>query len=271
VSERAAPVELPSDRDLEDSAPAREPLNLTVVLGTVIGLAAVVGGQLWEGGSVVALANGPAFIIVLGGTLGAIIVQTNGRDLLQALRMAAWLIHPPSSNPDEVTQKFVSFARVARREGLLSLETAIAHETDPFLRSGLQLLVDGTEPGSIRDAMDVDLHTREQRDLAGAKVYESMGGYCPTIGIIGAVLGLIHVMSNLADQSLLGDGIAAAFVATIYGVGFANLVFLPVGNRLKSMVAERCHWREMVIEGVTSIAQGENPRHIEVRLGSYVS
>tara|TARA_Y100001934_G_scaffold240709_1_gene295215 strand:+ start:1324 stop:1860 length:537 start_codon:yes stop_codon:yes gene_type:complete len=108
-------------------------------------------------------------------------------------------------------------------------------------------------------------------DLAGAKVYESMGGYCPTIGIIGAVLGLIHVVANLADQSALRDGIAAAFVATIYGVGFANLVFLPVGNRLKAIVADRCHWREMVIEGVTSIAQGENPRHIETRLGSYIS
>lgn len=270
MSERASASELELGGESSDSKP-RAPINLTVVLGTVVGFAAVVGGQLWEGGSVAALFNGPAFIIVLGGTLGAIIVQTNGRDLLQALRMTLWLVQPPTGNPQELTQKFVGFARTARREGLLSLEDAIEKENDTFLRSGLQLLVDGSEPSAIRDAMDVDLYTREQRDLAGAKVYESMGGYCPTIGIIGAVLGLIHVMANLADQSALGDGIAAAFVATIYGVGFANLVFLPVGNRLKAIVADRCHWREMVIEGVTSIAQGENPRHIETRLGSYIS
>ena len=141
---------------------------------------------------------------------------------------------------------------------------------DPFARKGLQLLIDGSEPESIRSILDVEVGTKEHFDLQAANIYESMGGYSPTIGIIGAVMGLIHVMGNLSDPSRLGSGIAVAFVATIYGVGSANLVFLPLAKKLKNIVHEQMQYRDMIIEGVVSIAEGENPRNIETKLHGYL-
>ena len=162
------------------------------------------------------------------------------------------------------------WSNIARKEGLLGLEQVVEEESDPFSQKGLQLLVDGSEPETIRATLEVDLGAREQRDTRAAKVYEGMGGYCPTIGIIGAVMGLIHVMGNLADPSKLGGGIAVAFVATIYGVVLANLIFLPAANNLKGVVSDQAQFREMVIEGIVAIAEGENPRNIEVRLLGYI-
>lgn len=159
---------------------------------------------------------------------------------------------------------------VARKEGLLGLEAVADAEPDPYARKGLQLLVDGAEPESIRSILEVDLYTQEARDIQAAKVFESMGGYAPTIGIIGAVMGLIHVMGNLADPSMLGSGIAVAFVATIYGVGFANLLLLPMGNKLKSIALRQSRYREMLLEGILSIAEGENPRSIELKLQGFM-
>ena len=153
----------------------------------------------------------------------------------------------------------------------MGLETYAEEETDPFARKGLQLLVDGGEPESIRAALEVELGVREQKDMQAAKVYDGLGGYCPTVGIIGAVMGLIHVMGNLADPSKLGGGIAVAFVATIYGVGLANLLFLPAANKLKNLITQQTHFREMVVEGIVAIAEGENPRNIENRLLGYVT
>ena len=159
---------------------------------------------------------------------------------------------------------------VARKDGLLGLESIADLEVDHFSRKGLQLLVDGAEPEAIRSIMEVDLITQEGRDLQAAKVYEGMGGYAPTIGIIGAVMGLIHVMGNLADPSQLGSGIAVAFVATIYGVGLANLLLIPIGNKLKSVVLRQSRYREMLLEGILSIAEGENPRSIELKLQGFI-
>jgi chemotaxis protein MotA len=146
----------------------------------------------------------------------------------------------------------------------------LERETDPFLRKGLQLVIDGSEPESIRSILEVELDTREAVDLRAAKVFEGMGIYAPTLGIIGAVLGLMAVMQNLADPSKLGHGIAAAFTATVYGIGLANLLFLPVANKLKTVVSAQTHVREMLLEGMISIAQGENPRAIEAKLAGYL-
>ena len=155
---------------------------------------------------------------------------------------------------------------------LMPTPTALSTgEIDPFARKGLQLLVDGSEPEVIRRVMEVEMDAKEHLDVQSAKVYEAMGGYSPTIGIIGAVMGLIHVMENLADPSKLGGGIATAFVATIYGVGLANLIFLPVANKLKSRVHANMQIQEMMVEGVISIAEGENPRNIETKLQGFVS
>jgi chemotaxis protein MotA len=164
----------------------------------------------------------------------------------------------------------VEWSHVARKQGLLGLEPAVEDERDVFLRKGLQLVVDGSEPETIRSILEVELDTRESADNRAAKVFEGMGIYSPTLGIIGAVLGLMAVMQNLADPSKLGHGIAAAFTATVYGIGLANLLFLPVANKLKTVIAAQSHLREMIIEGLISIAQGENPRNIEAKLSGYL-
>lgn len=176
---------------------------------------------------------------------------------------------PVKLQPEENAEKIVNWSNIARREGLLGLEAIAEEEEDPFARKGLQLLVDGGEPEVIRAILEVEIDNKEYQDIQAAKVFDGMGGYSPTIGIIGAVMGLIHVMNNLADPSKLGGGIATAFVATIYGVGFANLLFLPMANKLKSQVHNQTRFREMLVEGVISIAEGENPRNIETRLQGY--
>jgi chemotaxis protein MotA len=177
---------------------------------------------------------------------------------------------PPAVERDAMIKRMVEWSNTARKQGLLGLESLIDRERDDFVRKGLQLVVDGSEPDIIRNVLEVDLHTREQADTRAAKVFEGMGIYSPTLGIIGAVLGLMAVMQNLADPAKLGHGIAAAFVATIYGIGLANLFFLPVAGKLKGIVAEQTQVREMVIEGVVSIVLGENPRAIESKLHGYV-
>ena len=163
----------------------------------------------------------------------------------------------------------MEWSNIARKEGLLGLEDIAENETNPFSQKGLQLLVDGSEPEVIRRVLEVELDAKEHINTQAAKVFENMGGYCPTIGIIGAVMGLIHVMQNLADPSKLGSGIAVAFVATIYGVGLANLIFLPVAGKLKAQIHAQSQLYEMIIEGIISIAEGENPRNIETKLRGF--
>ena len=241
------------------------------ILGLFVGFAAILFGQHLEGGNLGSLVNGPAMLIVMGGTIGAIMVQSPLATFMRAMRMVGWVFVPPLQSTQEAIERIVGWSQVARKEGLLGLESVADDEPDMFAQKGLQLLVDGGEPETIRATLEVDLNAREQRDIQAAKVFEGMGGYCPTIGIIGAVMGLIHVMGNLADPSKLGGGIAVAVVATIYGVALANLVFLPAANKLKSVVGEQSQFREMLIEGIVAIAEGENPRNIEVRLLGYLN
>ncbi|MEJ2344750.1 MAG: flagellar motor protein [Gammaproteobacteria bacterium] len=245
-------------------------MDILTIVGVVVAIGAIIGGNMLEGGHVESLMQLTAFIIVLGGTLGAILVQTPMSVFFRALRILLWLVFPPKLKAQEAIEKIVSWSNIARKEGLLGLESITETEEDAFARKGLQLLVDGSEPETIRGILEVELATKEHGDTQSAKVFESMGGYSPTIGILGAVMGLIHVMNNLADPSKLGGGIAVAFVATIYGVGSANLFFLPMSNKLKSVIHDQTQFREMVIEGIISIAEGENPRNIESKLQGYV-
>lgn len=245
------------------------PMDLLSVAGITMAVAAIVGGQLLEGGHLSSLANGPAFVIVAGGTMGAILLQAPLPVVKRALRRLAWIFAPPITSSEDVVAKIIGWSHIARKEGLLGLENLIEQETDAFSAKGLQLLVDGNEPDGIRHAMDVELTIREDAEFQAARLFESMAGYAPTIGIIGAVLGLIHVMENLAEPEKLGAGIAAAFVATVYGVGLANLLFLPVANKLKSVIHEQSRAKEMIIEGLIAIAHGENPRSIESRLRGF--
>jgi chemotaxis protein MotA len=239
------------------------------MLGILLALVAIIGGNILEGGHASSLVQLTAFVIVGGGTLGAVMVQTPIQTFVRAMKIVPWVLMPVKLRPEEAADKIVNWSNIARREGLLGLEAIAEEEPDQFARKGLQLLVDGSEPEVIRSILEVEIDTKEHRDIQAAKVFDGMGGYSPTIGIIGAVMGLIHVMNNLADPSKLGSGIATAFVATIYGVGFANLLFLPMANKLKSQVHSQTLFREMIVEGVISIAEGENPRNIETKLQGY--
>ena len=244
-------------------------MDILSLIGVVLGFAAIIGGNFLEGGHVNALVNGPAALIVIGGTLGAATLQTPKSIFVRAMRMFIWVIKPPKDDFDVSLRKILDWASTARRNGLLGLEKIAANEPNQYARKGLQLLVDGKEPEQIRVYMELELTSRERRNLEAAKVYDAMGGYAPTIGIIGAVMGLIHVMGSLADPSMLGSGIAVAFVSTIYGVGVANLFFIPIANKLRAYARHESHVREMLIEGLLAISEGENPRSIGEKLKGF--
>ncbi len=245
-------------------------MDILTLVGFAFAILAIVVGSILKGAGLKALVSGAAFMIVVVGTLAAIFIHTPLNVFRHGMRMFVWVIRPPDMNARALISRFVEWSQLARKQGLLGLESSIDRELDPFVKKGLQLVVDGTEPEQIRALMDVELSVREHADLGGAKVFEGMGIYSPTLGIIGAVLGLMAVMQNLADPSKLGAGIAAAFTATVYGIGLANLLFLPASAKLKAIVAQQTQVREMTIEGFISIAMGESPRAIESKLLGYL-
>jgi chemotaxis protein MotA len=244
-------------------------MDVLSLIGIIMAFVAIIGGNYLEGGHLGALANGPAALIVLGGTVGAALLQSPMSAFKRAMHTVVWILFPPRIDMAGGIDRVVNWSLTARKEGLLGLEGVADTEPDNYSRKGLQLLVDGVEPQAIRSVLEVDYMTQESRDIEAAKVFESMGGYAPTIGIIGAVMGLIHVMGNLADPAQLGNGIAVAFVATIYGVASANLVLLPIASKLKAIAMRQSLYREMLLEGILSIAEGENPRSIELKLQGF--
>jgi chemotaxis protein MotA len=245
-------------------------MDVLSLIGIILAFVAIVGGNFLEGGSLNALLNGPAALIVIGGTLAAALLQTPLNAFARSLVIVRWIIFPPRIDLARGIDNVVTWSLIARKDGLLGLESVADTELDLYARKGLQLLVDGAEPEAIRSILEVDFLTQEGRDIQAAKVFECMGGYAPTIGIIGAVMGLIHVMGNLANPSQLGSGIAVAFIATIYGVASANLVLLPTANKLKAIAHRQARYREMMLEGILSIAEGENPRSIELKLQGFM-
>jgi len=240
------------------------------VLGLLIGVLAIVGGQLLEGGSIGSLSQPTALLIVVGGTLGAVMLQSPFATFKRGMRMVKWVWFPPVVNHQQLIQQVSNWSQVSRREGLLALEGMINQLKDDFAKKGLQLLVDGAEPERLREVLEVEINTFEDEMRLSAKIWDAAGGYSPTIGILGAVMGLIQVMENLSEPSKLGAGIAVAFVATIYGVGLANLVYLPMANKLKAHIARLVVQREMIVDGLIGIANGDNPRIIESRLKGYI-
>lgn len=240
------------------------------VIGAILAITALLLGSVLKGAGLSGLWSPAAFVIVILGTLAAILLQTPLPIFRRAMKMFRWVFQPPAHDRRAVIAQIVEWSTTARKQGLLGLEAQVQAQADPFLRKGLQMVVDGVEPESIRQMLEIELYGQSSRDLAAAKVFEGMGIYAPTLGIIGAVLGLMAVMKNLADPSKLGHGIAAAFTATIYGIGTANLALLPMANKLKGLVNAQTEEREMIVEGLIAIAQGENPRNIEARLNGYV-
>jgi chemotaxis protein MotA len=245
-------------------------MDLTTIFGLLIALLCVLGGQALEGGHIGSILQPTAAIIVIGGTIGAVIVQFPGFVLLNAVKDFRKLFMPDKDGAAEALATIVSLANKARRDGLVSIEKEVQGIQDSFMRRGLELAVDGTDAKVLRNALEMELGHYEEEGEGGPKVLEAAGGYAPTVGIIGAVLGLIHVMENLSDPSKLGGGIAVAFVATVYGVGLANLFFLPMATKLKLRLREQVVRMELVIEGVCSLAEGENPRLIERKLSVLV-
>lgn len=245
-------------------------MDILTVIGIVLALGAILGGQVLEGGHIGSILQLTAFIIVAGGTVGACMIQFPMAVFAKAMKMASWVVMPPHESPEQTISQVLDWSNAARKGGLLALEPIVDGISDPFTKKGLQMLIDGAEPDKLRTVLEVELEAREYMQTQAAKVFEAAGGYCPTIGIIGAVLGLIHVMENLADPSALGGGIAVAFVATIYGVGLANLFFLPMASKLKSIIHHQVVAKQVLIEGLISIAEGENPRLIESKLQGYL-
>ena len=243
-------------------------MDIFSLIGLLLALVALVGGSILKGAGLSSLWSSAAFVIVILGTIAAILVHTPPPVFKRALSIARWVIRPPGNDGEALIAEIVDWSNIARKQGLLGLEPLVNQQDDPFLKKGLQMLVDGVEPEAIRHMMEIDLNGQEHQDLAAAKVFEAMGIYAPTLGIIGAVFGLIAVMKNLADPSKLGHGIAAAFTATIYGIASANLFFLPIASKLKSVIGGRSREQEMIIEGLIAIAQGENPRNIEAKLAN---
>jgi chemotaxis protein MotA len=245
-------------------------MDILSIIGILVSVGAILLGNLLDGGAVGSLINGPAFIIVLGGTLGATLLQFPLAIFIRSLEMLLWVIKPGKVNFEVQISRIVSWSLLVRKKGLLALDSLIDNEKDPFVKKGLQLLVDGNEAHIISDILELEMITKENRDYQAARLYEAMGGYAPTIGILGAVMGLIHVMENLADPALLGKGIATAFVATIYGVASANLIFLPIANKLKAHIFTDNQAKEMISVGIIAIARNENPKNIEYKLDGYL-
>lgn len=241
------------------------------LIGLLIGLGGIVGGQLLEGGALSFLFQGAAFLIVFGGTVGAVMLQSPIKVFVSGIKMGGWVFVTPPLSPQKLVYQITAWSSLARKDGILALEPQIAASKDKFVKKGLQLLVDGNSAEKIREVLEVDVQTYEQLRWQSARVWESAAGYSPTIGILGAVLGLIHIMQNLSEPSKLGGGIAVAFVSTIYGVGLANLVFLPMANKLKMLILQQVMVREILMDGLAAIANGENPRFVENKLQGYIS
>lgn len=239
--------------------------------GVFLGLGGIVGGLLLEGGNLSQVVQPTAALIVFGGTMGAVLIQFPMPVVLRALRSLAHVFVEPKRNPEAMVRELVQYANKARREGIVSLDADLAKIEEPFLKKSLMLAVDGTEPQELRKMMELEFDNQAEHEEQTPQVFESAGGFSPTIGIIGAVLGLIQVMQHLDKIDEVGRGIAVAFVATIYGVGAANLLFLPSAGKLKIRIREEQVIREMTLEGVVSILEGMNPRMLETKLLGFLA
>lgn len=240
------------------------------ILGLSIALLAIMAGQTLDGGTLFSLLQPAAFVVVFFGTLGAVLLQSKWSDVKQAMRQLRYVFIRPRDDRLKLAQRIQHWSLQTRKEGVLALEGDVMREKEPFIRKGLQLVHDGVVPERIREVCAIDMYYFESEQRNVVKVWTAAGGYAPTVGILGAVLGLIHVMENLADPSKIGSGIAVAFVATLYGVAFANLLFIPIANKLKYHLQVEMSRREMLLNAWVSIARGENPTIVSERLDAYL-
>ncbi|MDP3089254.1 MAG: flagellar motor protein [Nitrospira sp.] len=245
-------------------------MDIATILGIVLSIGSIIGGQALEGGHLSSIMQLTAFIIVAGGTIGACCVQNPLSVVLKSLGSLGMVFGNTPVDTKGTIKLILDLATVSRKQGLLALEGKLKDIKDPFFKKGVQLIVDGTDPKAVHEILEIEVEHHEEAGVKAAKVWEAAGGYAPTVGILGAVLGLIHVMENLADPSKLGGGIAVAFVATVYGVGLANLFFLPFANKIKMKLKEESGARNIIIMGLVGLAQGENPRLLQEKLESFL-
>jgi chemotaxis protein MotA len=240
-------------------------MDKSTLIGLTLAFGAVLGSVLIEGGSLAALLNVPAAVLVFGGTLGAAMMSFPFSAAISFPKYLMRCFFEPPISTEQIVETFVRLADKARREGLLALE-AEASELDPFCRKGVLLVVDGSDSSLVREVLETEVSAMERRHKAGYALLEAMGGFAPTMGIIGTVMGLVNVLSKLEDPSELGHSIATAFIATLYGVGTANLIWLPLGHKLKEKSAEEVWLKEITIEGIMSVQAGDNPRMVREKL-----
>ena len=244
-------------------------MDITTIIGIIVGIGGILVGQILEGGNIGQLMQITAAFIVFGGTLGAIVASFPQEDLINACKFLKIAFFNKEFDPKSVINEIVGYAQKARKEGVIALEKDAKNASDIILKMGLESVSDGADPVLVRDMLETKLSQFEEELKRGAKVWESAGGYSPTIGIIGAVLGLIQVMQNLSDPSKLGAGIAVAFVATVYGVGFANLIAIPFSSKIKLKAEKDFLIKTIMIEGILAIQAGESPALIERKLYAY--
>lgn len=245
-------------------------MQMTAVLGLIIGIGCVVIGNSLEGGSVFALLQIASAFIVFGGTLGATMLSNRVEDLRLALTyLKKVFAGNETGERNAIAAEIMQAATLARRESVLALETKLAKFSDPFMRTVYRFVIDGVDPDVLRKVFQEEIAVNERRKMAAAKVWSDAGGFAPTIGIIGAVLGLISIMAHLADTEMLGQGIGVAFVATIYGVASANLIFIPIANKLRALIRFRAETEHMILEGALSVITGLNPYLIEQKLRAF--
>jgi len=259
---------MPEDKAAASKKSGAKP-DLATLGGLILAIGGILGGLVMEGGKVRDVAQITAAIIVLCGTIGSVMVTTPMHTLIGAAKKLILVFMDRDQSPHTMIEEIITYAAKARKSGIVSLEQEANAIQDPFLRKALNLAVDGTDLDVIRKTMELEISLEEHHGEAEAKVFEAAGGYAPTIGIIGAVLGLIQVMKNLANIEEVGHGIAVAFVATVYGVGTANIFFLPAGNKLKARLQKVIQNRELMLEGVAGIVEGLNPKLIRSKLEAY--
>jgi chemotaxis protein MotA len=241
-------------------------MDFTTIGGLILGFGGILLGQALEGGHIGSIMQDTAAIIVLAGTFGAVMVAFPLKDFVRGMKMFGMALTEKKNDLPALAHDIVELASVARRDGVLALEGKLAEIKDPFLKKALGYVVDGVDASVTRSSLEAAIDAENEENTVGAKVWESLGGFSPTIGIIGAVLGLIHVMENLSDPSKLGGGIAVAFVATVYGVATANLIYLPIATKLKRKLAIAMERKVLITEGVLAIQEGLNPRVLEEKL-----
>jgi chemotaxis protein MotA len=246
-------------------------MDKVTIGGLILGIGGILVGMMLESGHVGSLLQLTAGLIVLGGTCGAVLVSTTKEDLKMGISLLPLGFRDEQTDdPARVMKDMVEAAQLVRKETILALEKRLSSFSNPYMQNVFRFVIDGVEPQVLREIFEAQLVLEEENQLAGAKIWTDAGGFAPTIGIIGAVLGLIHVMSNLTDTSKLGSGIAVAFVATVYGIGSANLLFLPIGNKIKRKIRKRIELKTMILEGAIGIMTGLNPFIIEEKLRTYL-